>query len=458
MTLSPQRLSTLYNRCNPDEPLIPGDDRLVDLDRPIDGQPSPRGARWAERIVRRITRASEAPQVILFSGLRGSGKTTELGRLAGMLACDGYLPAITSADDSISLDQPIDLPDLLLPLLHGTESALHKSLAPGDVMGEATRRAVLWLTARDTALAQLAVGLAYDWDQPGATSARFVADLKTNASLRDRVRKAVSANLTGFREEVRGAFLALDAQAKAEHPLGLVVILDSLEKLRGTGGNDAAVFSSLQRLFTSGEQYLQLPVHALYTVPPELLLRLRAKVDFIPMVKLHDLYGNRHEPGYAAMRSLVEHRVGPDDLRALFGADVGLCVERIITASGGYPRELIRLLQEMIFAADPAVPPAEFDQVLRRAGDEVRRVVRFHAEAIDWLGSVAETRTLPTNNEEERALATRMLAESVVLRYLNDDEWWELHPAVRGMFEIVAARERYVQRERAARPPKDGRG
>jgi hypothetical protein len=176
------------------------------------------------------------------------------------------------------------------------------------------------------------------------------------------------------------------------------------------------------------------------------------------MVKLHDLYGNRHEPGYAAMRSLVEHRVGPDDLRALFGADVGLCVERIITASGGYPRELIRLLQEMIFAADPAVPPAEFDQVLRRAGDEVRRVVRFHAEAIDWLGSVAETRTLPTNNEEERALATRMLAESVVLRYLNDDEWWELHPAVRGMFEIVAARERYVQRERAARPPKDGRG
>ena len=49
----------------------------------------------------------------------------------------------------------------------------------------------------------------------------------------------------------------------------------------------------------------------LYTVPPELLLRLRAKVDFIPMVKLHDLYGNRHEPGYAAMRSHVEHNRQP---------------------------------------------------------------------------------------------------------------------------------------------------
>lgn len=74
------------------------------------------------------------------------------------------------------------------------------------------------------------------------------------------------------------AFLALDEQARAVCPSGLVVILDSLEKL-GAGENDAAVLASVQRLFNSGEQPFRLPVHVLYTVPPELLLRLRTKVN-----------------------------------------------------------------------------------------------------------------------------------------------------------------------------------
>lgn len=53
------------------------------------------------------------------------------------------------------------------------------------------------------------------------------------------------------------------------------------------------------------------------------------------MVKLHDVSKNADQ--LAAMRALVERRVPPDDLRALFGANVGVCVERIITASGGLP-------------------------------------------------------------------------------------------------------------------------
>lgn len=468
MALTLQKLRALFKRCRPDEPLAPGDDRLVDLDVTPDGRATPRGTRWVEKMVQQIMLADQEPQTILFSGLRGSGKTTELGRLAGTLAGLGYLPAVTNADAYVSLDQPIDLPDLLLPLLYGTELAIP---AAGDAGGGAgaLHGVVRWLADRDVSLEQFLAGLAYDWAQPAAVSRRFVGDLKTNAALRERVRKAASANVTGFREEVGEAFRALEARARATHPQGLVVILDSLEKLRGTGENDVAVRSSVQRLFTSSEQYLHLPVHALFTIPPELLFRVRSEVDFMPMVKITDVDGNRYEPGYAAMRALIERRVPPDDLRALFGADVGVCVERIIEASGGYPRELVRLLHDVILAAAPtdgapssderpAVTPEQFEQVRRRAGDEVKRVVTSHMEAIDWLGGVAATHRLPMSGEQERAWATLMLAESVVFRYLNATEWWDLHPAVRGMFEVVAARERHLHRERAALPPREGRG
>lgn len=66
----------------------------------------------------------------------------------------------------------------------------------------------------------------------------------------------------------------------------------------------------------------------------------------------------------------------------------------------------------MILAADPAVAPADFERVLRRAGGEIRRVVRFHAESFDWLAERrGDPHPGPTNSEQERAMATLMLAE-----------------------------------------------
>ena len=71
-----------YNRCNPNESLSPTDERNLDIDSCCE-EPV-RGINWVERMAGRIE-LSNTPVFELFTGLPGSGKSTELRRLAARL-------------------------------------------------------------------------------------------------------------------------------------------------------------------------------------------------------------------------------------------------------------------------------------------------------------------------------------------------------------------------------------
>lgn len=100
---------------------------------------------------------------------------------------------------------------------------------------------------------------------------------------------------------------------------GLVVIVDSLEKLRGSATTWDRVLESAERIFAEGAPHLQLPIHVLYTIPPALVSRKRfADVDFMPMIKLHrrpEEGGGRCEEGNRLL-----NEVG-DQYRKLITAD-----------------------------------------------------------------------------------------------------------------------------------------
>lgn len=63
-----------------------------------------------------------------------------------------------------------------------------------------------------------------------------------------------------------------------------------------------------------------------------------------------------------------------------------------------------------------------------------------------------------TTSEKEREAADHLLQNNVILRYLNDDEWVDLHPSVAGMQELAgpspdansAAEEASVEAEKGA--------
>lgn len=436
MDLALQR--RLYQACDPAAALDPDDPRNVDLDGDDGGQ-GVRGDRWAESIADEVSLGGEHPTLTLFTGLPGSGKTTELRRIKARLArgSEPLLAVIIDAADSLSLSDPVDVVDVLAAILQGAERAV--LVAEGKDPDAALRdgsmqRLWSWLTKTDVEFSRIEWGYG-----PAMMGAKLVTELKTRPTVRAQVREIVSRHLAAFVREVHDELEALSKRVqRVGEPRwrGMVVILDSLERVHALSDQLGAVLQAAERLFSAQREFLRLPVHALYTVPPALYLRLRVDVRFLPMIKLADRSGARFAPGYDAARRLIEARVSQSELNELFGAPSRAArVESLIAASGGYPRELVRLLQRCVARHADLSRPGGFERVLSREVDQRRQIVRF-ANAAEWLARVRRQRDLVVEGDTERALALQMLTENVVLYYLNDRGWFDVHPAVSGMEEV----------------------
>lgn len=411
----------LYARCR-DEPLTPEDDRNVDFDH--QGGLAVRGISWVDRLAAPIL-LEDRPTHQLVTGLPGSGKSTELKRLEahlrGPLEKPGFLVARIDAEDAFDLTQPIDLPDLIAVLVDAAERVvLEAEGAPPDAaetgfLGRLWR----WLTETEAELQKIQID--------GGPS-KLTFEMKSRPAFRQQVRASLAKHFTRFLKEAHQELELLDARARAMGWQSLCLILDQLEKLRGLGSNWAEVQESAERVFGSGAPYLKLPVHCLFTVPPALVNLRNLDVEFMPMVKLRDRDNVRFEAGYAAIREVVRRRIPDPELEQLLGEAFEKRLETLIDRSGGYLREIVLALRWLLEL--PRLPASDAD--LERLHNEGRE--RFRSlvtdEDIPWLARVAVEKTLPLPSEDDRPMVDRAIQNHIVLRYLNNDIWFGLHPAV----------------------------
>jgi len=427
-----------YNECNPSEALSPGDPRYVAIDDLGDPAHRVRGEDWVAALARGFE-LSNKPVHLLVTGLPGSGKSTELRRLAHRLEDPeraNLLPVIIAAEDVFDLATPIDVPDILFAIIDGVERALLKLelKQPDDAMNEGVFQRI-WnvLTRTDVDLKkELAV----------PQISRLVVELKTRPSLRARVRSAAGNQLARIVDEVSEELNAMTGRAKRLGSAGLVVIFDSLEKLRGISSNWSDVLDSAERIFSGGAPHLGLPIHVLYTIPTALVSRRRFEhVRFMPMIKLRERDGREFVAGVDAAYEIVTHRVPTQVLREILGDQLDPRVRRLIEWSGGYPREIVRLVQSMIAIEPWPLSESDFARVLNEIGDQYRKLVP--ASAFSWLAQVATEQYWTLENDGHRSIADQMLSNNVVLRYLNEKDWFDLHPAVRqipGVAEAIRIR------------------
>ena len=434
-------LRALYNRCDPAEALNPDDSRNVDLDALGTPGRLVRGVHWVARLARRIELAS-GPVTLLFTGLRGSGKSTELNRLAARLSRrDGaaMLTVTVNAEAVLDLHNPIDVPDLIAAVLVETERAVLQAEGgdPNRALQEPwLPRFTAWLARTDVELR----GMGLSVGDKNLAGANLVMEMKTRPALRARVRQIVTAHLSTFLRDAQQEFGKLRERAQGAGWKGLVVIVDSLEKLRGTTSNWSQVVESAERVFVGGAPYLRLPVHVVWTVPPAMLSRRVDHVEFMPMIKLRERHGGPFAPGEDAARALIERRIPRELLSEILGpTSVDDRVRRLIAWSGGYPREIVRLLQATVVASDGALAEHAFNRIFNELADEYRKVVP--TAMFPWLAKVAQEHYLTLEDPSQQQAADLMLSNNVVLRYLNDRDWFDLHPAVReipGLRELIA--------------------
>ncbi len=416
------------------------DDGFLQADDPRYVPLAESGARHdpVDRLARDIEWSASNTSVQLFSGFRGSGKTTDLLRLRDRLRASGYVVLYIDLERWLNVNLPQDITTFLLATVAGIEGAgRDKPGDPNDPVpaplagrgGLGSGPADRWYDRIRQLLAASAetakVGLHLG-------PLNLEADIRAGSpSLARQIRAAVNDSIGTLKEEAHAHLGRLRAELRAELPPapGVVVLVDSLDH-----GDSRLAFAelmaSIQELFERHLDVLTFPgFHTVYTVPPYLkfLTTGATYVRMLTTLKVHDEATS--EPSGPGVEALVELVARRGEWPRLLGSRPVL--ERLIGLSGGHLRELLKLLAE-ILAADYEGPLPMPEAVVEAA---VHRVRNAHLPLPDdqraWLRTVADTHQVALPSSADWVSLAALLDRHLVLGYVNGSEWYDVLPLVR---------------------------
>lgn len=369
---------------------------------------------------------SEDESVQLVAGFRGTGKTTEFSRLEQQLWEAGYLVIRVDLDEYVDMHSAVDIRDFLLILA----GAISDKLTDERLLGakEGIQKS-FWESVRGFLPGRV--------EATEATAKTPIGDLKlafrSDPSFRDRIRKAFAGRLAELVDQVRihHAGVLQSLANRAGKPVKLVVILDSLEHLRGTMDTARGVRHSVEELFLTHASQIGLrDTHMVLSVPAFLVLQadnlaaqfVNGAVQAWPAYRVKSRSGGRTAV-VDRMVALVSKR---GDWQRILPDQAAL--EEIILASGGHLRDLLNMLVEALHLAGKGVSPEAAEKVISVAR---RAYMPLYQDEIDVLRRIAETRDVRQITTKEQEYLLRFLDSGLVLCYMNDDFWYDVHPLVR---------------------------
>lgn len=422
----PENPFEVMQRLNYDEAIEDTDQRFVNLDE----------ARGGSGIIDRLAvkflldlRANKLYPVprkhVLLFGPIGCGKSTELLRFSRVLQENKKIfPILLNVRGEIDINN-LQYADMLMALA----SALIKTFAQNDLpldedaiaplkewfreqieAHEVTRELIGEINTSISAKA----GIPYLAALLARITARFKNTSAYKESLRDVVQKSFSQFAQAFNNLVSAAEKVLYEYDKGER---ILLIVDGTDKIP----RDQA-----ERLFIEdSEQLLAINAYVLYTAPITLKYsgadhgKLDAS-EVLSIVKLYQRDGIRHEAGWSALRDLLRRRANPnifDDERL---PDV------LIEASGGHPRELLRLLRQSCeYASSSKIDHDAVERAIAKSAADFRYWLQ--PEDYQLLADIDAAHGEHIGNDER----VRNLLWRLALLHYNDGSWRLSHPAVR---------------------------
>ncbi|MCP4662421.1 MAG: hypothetical protein GY856_44045 [bacterium] len=370
--------------------------------------------------------------VQLLSGFRGTGKSTELRRLRKRLREAGYLVVLCDIEDYVNLSTPVDVSDFLMAVT----GAFGEALQEPELLGKDIAREGYW-ERLEAFLIKTRINLDDLKLKPevaGASVLEIKASLKSDPTFKQRLQERLAGHLGSLVRDVREYLKDAVGSLKKRHgdATEVVLLVDSMEHIRGTSANADEVHRSVETLFAGHADKLHLPnLHVVYTVPPYLKVRYPnvdglyapGGLQILPAVKLRADSGEKNRAGFDALATIVQSR---GDWERLLGNREAL--DALIEKSGGHLRDLLRLLAEVIRRASSL--PVE-RRTVEAAISQVRNGFLPIAEQDAlWLQRVAETHSAALEESDRLPDLARFLDTHMILCYRNGHEWYDVHPLI----------------------------
>ncbi len=365
------------------------------------------------------------PTTQLLSGPSGSGKTTELKRLRGRLEDSGFVVVMADILGYLNQSSEIDVIEFLIALALAFDRGL--PVGERDQRSRWPGRFRAFLQRIQVNVGIPGLGVEIDLAREVKSSQPFVAEL----------RRKLGYYLGDLYDEV-AAFCSDRVRAHHERnpgSAGVVMIVDSLEKVRGTTENDAAVQASIERLLVHHSDKLRFSSHHMvYTVPPYLmftdpgLLPFDGSVRSVPIPHVRDRGREKAGANIDELAKVVERRI---PWKELLGSEAIL--GDVILASGGHLRDLFTILQELIMLMNgrrlslPALP----EHVQESIGKVALAFSSITREDATFLRQVDEARGDIEPEAAEVGRLARLLHTHMILAHRKGGTWYEVHPLAR---------------------------
>lgn len=425
-----------YNICNPYAQSI-DDKYILDIDGfEIDGRAlNVRGENHlADDMVTQIS-WSDRPQSIYFTGYTGSGKTTELRRVMKRLESPtegNLLPIYINIVDYFDINSPIDLSDILTIITYKVivEVGEYQGKSEAEIFGENDYFGRLWHWLRET---HVSLG-DFDIDVGGAN---ITVNLKETPHFRKIVKQGINDNFSRYKRDIIQEIGKINEEVKRYEKNGIkkdgiVVVIDQLEKNRGTSANSDDVKEAIEKVFANRDN-LALPIDVIYTIPPYLSVKKSiGDIAFLPVVKVITKGDEPSQDGIEVMKAFIEKRIPRDDLMVILGDDYISKMEYIIKATGGYPRDLLKITQSIITTKKYPVSIADIDKSLKTIDNDFQEFLLSHQKYRDELIKIHTTKAL-THNED---IISNLFDAHAILRYMNGELWYNTHPSIKKLLGL----------------------
>jgi hypothetical protein len=368
--------------------------------------------------------------VCLFTGQRGTGKSTELKRLKERLEELGAVVFYADLAEFLLLTKEVEISDFLVSVAGALSDQIQRKFgkAPGD-RGYWERFKSFLQTKVE--LKELTVKL-------GPMDIK--AALKGDPDFKRRVQEASRGHVAQLVQDVH-EFLA-DCVVLVRDQLGdadrkVVLLLDSVERIRGVGSEAMAVYESVRNLFFGHAEHLRVPLlHIVYTVPPYLSVLAAGAGTLMGgavarrLVSTHVFKERSRDPdpaGLAVLHKVVAARY-PKWERLFSQA----AVDKLAVSSGGDLREFFRLMRLCLPAIrdDDHLPLSV--EAVQPAENAVRNeMLPIPGEHLTWLWRISQTHETCLATDAALPVLAHFLDNRLVMNYRNGSDWYDVHPLLR---------------------------
>jgi hypothetical protein len=411
--------------------LEPTDERYVALQ----DYPEAVGPDAVKYLTRSITRTARG-SVFFLSGLRGSGKTTQLRRLRQELRDRNFAAVRIDAEQYLNLRQPVDIVEFLFFLVGGITDAVEEErwLPDTGTISRGWDRFRGWLVnlpkrVNVTPGAEISAGL----DIPGLAEANvnLKAEIQRDESFVAGLRRFLDGRLSELTtqanemvedlvEDLRGAW---ENEGRGEW-LGLVVLVDSLDHVRGA--DFIAIRRALVDLFDKQAGAITLnSCRTVFIVPPYLHPGY-GTMRKLTNVKVADRQRQPFENGLAALKEVVTRRIPGGDLCRIFPNDEDL--RKLLSISGGNLRDLMRLVTEVATEAEDL--PVDSGTIERSIHQIRNHLLPLSDDECAALVRVSFEHRAPLYSQDRWDELSSLFDRHLVLGYSNGETWYDVHPLI----------------------------